>query len=141
MAFLLGIDTGGTYTDAVLLDDDTDTIVARAKALTTRPDLSKGIGAAMDDVLRRSNVEPADVAMVSLSTTLATNALIEGQGGRVGLVFIGFEEAELNKADLSEALGDVIPGHSDLPHAGLDVSEALLSRPDAAELLRKASGH
>ena len=44
-------------------------------------------------------------------------------------------------ADLSEALGDVIPGHSDLPHAGLDVSEALLSRPDAAELLRKASGH
>ena len=44
-------------------------------------------------------------------------------------------------ADLSEALGDDIPGHSDLPHAGLDVSEALLSRPDAAELLRKASGH
>ena len=106
MAYLLGIDTGGTYTDAVLLDDDTNTIVARAKALTTRPDLSQGIGAAMDEVLRLSTIEPADVAMVSLSTTLATNALIEGQGGRVGLVFIGFEEAELNKADLSEALGD-----------------------------------
>ena len=105
MAFLLGLDTGGTYTDAVLLDDETDTIVARAKSLTTRPDLSKGIGAAMDEVLQTSNIAPEDVAMVSLSTTLATNALIEGQGGRVGLVFIGFEEAELNKADLSEALG------------------------------------
>lgn len=42
--------------------------------------------------------------------------------------------------DLSDALGDVIPGHSDLPHAGLDVHERLLKRPDAADLLRKASG-
>jgi hypothetical protein len=41
--------------------------------------------------------------------------------------------------ELSQALGEVIPGHSDLPHAGLDVNEALLNRPDAAELLRKAS--
>lgn len=41
--------------------------------------------------------------------------------------------------DLSDAMGEVIPGHSDLPHAGLDVSETLLNRPDAAELLRKAS--
>jgi hypothetical protein len=41
--------------------------------------------------------------------------------------------------DLSAAMGDVIPGHSDLPHAGLDVAEGLLKRPDAADLLRKAS--
>lgn len=41
---------------------------------------------------------------------------------------------------LSAAMGDVIPGHSDLPHAGLDVSESLLDRHDIAELLRKASG-
>ncbi len=41
--------------------------------------------------------------------------------------------------DLALALGDVIPGHSDLPHAGLDVNENLLKRPDAAEMLRKAS--
>ena len=40
--------------------------------------------------------------------------------------------------EMSEALGEVIPGHSDLPHAGLDLAEALLGRPDAA-LLRKAS--
>ncbi|MEP3786587.1 Hint domain-containing protein [Ascidiaceihabitans sp.] len=41
--------------------------------------------------------------------------------------------------ELSEAMGDVIPGHSDLPHAGLDVQEGLLNRPDIAEVLRKAS--
>lgn len=40
---------------------------------------------------------------------------------------------------LSATMGAVIPGHSDLPHAGLDVSESLLDRPDIAELLRKAS--
>ena len=42
-------------------------------------------------------------------------------------------------ADLSKELGDVIPGHSNRPHAGLDVQEKLLDRPDAAELLRRAS--
>lgn len=41
--------------------------------------------------------------------------------------------------ELAEAMGDVIPGHSDLPHAGLDVDQGLLNRPDAAALLRKAS--
>ena len=41
--------------------------------------------------------------------------------------------------ELAAAMGDVIPGHSDLPHAGLDVEKGLLNRPDAAELLRKAS--
>lgn len=41
--------------------------------------------------------------------------------------------------DLAAAMGDVIPGHSDLPHAGLDVNENLLNRPDAAEVLRKSS--
>jgi len=44
-------------------------------------------------------------------------------------------------AELSAAMGDVIPGHSDLPHAGLDLAETLLDRPDAAALLRKASSH
>lgn len=124
MAHLLGIDTGGTYTDAVLLDEHTDNIVARAKSLTTRPDLSRGIGAAIDAVLDESGVAPSDVAMVSLSTTLATNALVEGHGGRVALIFIGFEEAELHKADLSDALnGDpaiiVTGGHS---HAGTEIA-------------------
>lgn len=124
MAILLGIDTGGTYTDAVLLDDDANRVIARAKALTTRPDLSAGIGAAMDAVLDDSGIEGSAVAMVSLSTTLATNALVEGQGGRVALVFIGFDAVELGKADLAEALGGdpvimVAGGHS---HAGSEVT-------------------
>lgn len=124
MAVLLGIDTGGTYTDAVLLDDDADRLIARAKALTTRPDLSVGIGAAIDAVLAESGLEGSAVAMVSLSSTLATNALVEGHGGRVALVFIGFDAAELGKADLAEALGGdpvilVSGGHT---HAGSEAA-------------------
>jgi N-methylhydantoinase A/oxoprolinase/acetone carboxylase beta subunit len=122
MPVLLGVDTGGTYTDAVLLDEDETRVLAKAKALTTRPDLAGGIAAAIDAVLAQGGVTPADVAMVSLSTTLATNALVEGQGGRVALVAIGFEEADLARDGLPEALrGDpvirLVGGHD---HAGTE---------------------
>lgn len=137
MAYLLGVDTGGTYTDAVILDEAADRVVARAKALTSRPDLSVGIAEAMDAVLQE--VPASEVAMVSLSTTLATNALVEGQGGRVALVLIGFDPAELERAGLKEALrGDpviYVPGghnHAGSPVVPLDtaaLAEALKGLP------------
>lgn len=149
MAILLGVDTGGTYTDAVLLDDESDRVIASAKALTTRPDLSNGIGAAIDAVLSESGMSGADVSLVSLSTTLATNALVEGQGGRVALVFIGFEEAELGKAGLSDALaGDpvifVAGGHNHsgaetAPFDRLALQEALDRLPDGISGVAVAS--
>ena len=105
MAFLLGVDTGGTYTDAVVLDDSTDQVIASAKALTSRPDLSKGITGAIDAALADAKVTPDQIALVSLSTTLATNALVEGQGGRVAFVAIGFDAADMGRAGLTEALG------------------------------------
>ncbi len=124
MAFLLGVDTGGTYTDAVLLDETSDAIVASAKALTTRPDLALGVAEAIDAAIKEASVQPADIAMVSLSTTLATNALVEGQGGRIALVTIGFEEAALGRAGLTDALrGDPVirlaGGHN---HAGAEIA-------------------
>ncbi|MBE0412597.1 hydantoinase/oxoprolinase family protein [Yoonia sp.] len=124
MAYLLGVDTGGTYTDAIVLDEVTDQVIAKAKALTSRPDLSVGVGAAIDAAVAQAGVVPADIAMVSLSTTLATNALVEGQGGRIALVFIGFAAAELGRAGLEDALrGDPVitlaGGHS---HAGGEVA-------------------
>ena len=106
MAILLGIDTGGTYTDAVLIDDTAPPpgIVAKAKALTTRHDLSIGIGGAVDGALAEAG-RTAQISLVSISTTLATNALVEGQGGRVLLILIGFEDAALDRAGLGTALG------------------------------------
>ncbi|MCW3783180.1 hydantoinase/oxoprolinase family protein [Defluviimonas salinarum] len=130
MAYLLGVDTGGTYTDAVILDEREDRVIASAKSLTTRPDLSLGVGRAIDAAIEKAGVKAAQVAMVSLSTTLATNALVEGQGGRVALVFIGFEESELARAGLTDALkGDPVirlaGGHN---HGGGEVAPLDLAR-------------
>ena len=120
MTYLLGVDTGGTYTDAVIIDEAQDRVLGSAKALTSRPDLAIGVGAAIDAAIAQAAVKPADIAMVSLSTTLATNALVEGQGGRIAFVAIGFDDAELARAGLTEALrGDPVVrlagGHN---HAG-----------------------
>lgn len=113
----LGIDTGGTYTDAVLFNRDKG-VLAKAKALTTRHDLAIGISGAMDRILERYQGALADIRLVSISTTLATNALVEGKGSSVGLVMIGFEEADMEKADLKAALsGDPViflPGGHDV---------------------------
>ena len=105
MTYFLGVDTGGTYTDAVILDTDANRIIGKAKSLTTRADLALGIGGAVDAALSAAGIAPAQIALVSLSTTLATNALVEGQGGRVALLFIGFEPADLDRAGLTAALG------------------------------------
>lgn len=135
MALLLGIDTGGTYTDAVLLNDAAGCLTARAKALTSRPDLSLGIGAAIDAVLAEgTGTDPADIALVSLSTTLATNALVEGQGARAALIMIGFDSAERGRAGLGEALGDdplieISGGHG---HSGAEAAPLDLAALDTA---------
>ena len=133
MAYLLGVDTGGTYTDAVVLDEGADRVVASAKSLTTRPDLALGVGRAIDAAVTQAGVAAGDIAMVSLSTTLATNALVEGQGGRVALIFIGFDAAELGRAGLTDAMkGDPVVmatgGHN---HGGGEVAPLDLAHIEA----------
>ncbi|MFO0295663.1 MAG: hydantoinase/oxoprolinase N-terminal domain-containing protein [Rhodospirillales bacterium] len=100
----LGIDTGGTFTDAAILDA-AGALRASAKAPTTRHDLAAGIGEAVGAVLAASGCAPGEIGLVGLSTTLATNAIVEGQGGRAGLVLIGFAPAQLARAGLDRALG------------------------------------
>ena len=85
---VLGIDTGGTYTDGVLLDYHTRKVVASHKSLTTRRDLSIGI----EEVMRQIRIEdPSAVMMTSISTTLATNAIAEGKSKRAALFLIGYD--------------------------------------------------
>ena len=101
MPLLLGVDTGGTYTDAVLICDE-ETVIASAKSLTTRHDLAIGIGGAIQAVLAESGANPSDITLASLSTTLATNALVEGQGERIGLVYIGFRALDIDAHGLAD---------------------------------------
>ena len=96
MDYRLGIDTGGTYTDAVLVDGEQQ-IVAIAKCLTTRHDLTIGIGNALAEL-------PAgilqNVTLVALSTTLSTNSVVEGRGAPVGVLLPGYRQQQIVKSGL-----------------------------------------
>jgi len=98
----LGIDTGGTYTDAVVIDTDSLEVLAKAKALTTKENLARGIIAAMDGI-------PHEILAladhVALSTTLATNACVEGKGGRAKLIIVGTTDEILHRVDAERVFG------------------------------------
>jgi len=113
----LGIDTGGTYTDAILFDDENG-VLATAKSLTTRHDLAIGIRDAMSMVLDKTDTARTEsIELVAISTTLATNAIVEGEGARTCLILIGQPEAILERSKLGAAVGDdyvirIAGGHS-----------------------------
>lgn len=81
----LGVDAGGTYTDAVLYDLEAGGLLDKKKAPTTKWDFTVGIGEALAALDRKGL---AAVEMTALSTTLATNAIVEGKGQKVGLLFM-----------------------------------------------------
>ena len=85
---LLGIDTGGTYTDGVLLDERTREVVATTKTLTTRHDLAECMLTALDALLPE---DPSRIRLAAISTTLATNAIAEGKGRPVALFLLGYD--------------------------------------------------
>ena len=91
----LGIDTGGTFTDGVLLDPIRQTVVKTAKVLTTHHDLKVCIENVLESLLAAPDegegVPLAEIRMVSLSTTLATNAIVEGKSRPVALFLIGYD--------------------------------------------------
>ena len=105
----LGIDTGGTYTDSVIIDFDTGKVLAKAKALTTRQDLSIGIADSIDNLEKNleqrtqgEGISFASLILVSVSTTLATNSIVEGKGARACLLGIGYDEKTLYKYGLGD---------------------------------------
>ena len=102
----IGIDTGGTYTDAVIVDYREDgsvpKVLAKAKALTTKGNLMRGIGAAMDALPHDQLLQ---VEQAAISTTLATNACVEGKGGRAKLVLVGSTDEVLRRVDAKGKFG------------------------------------
>ena len=82
----IGIDTGGTCTDAVIYDFETKAILAAGKTLTTKENLEIGIANALDQLPEDLLAQAESLA---LSTTLATNACVENKGCRAKLLIIG----------------------------------------------------
>ena len=106
----LGIDAGGTYTDTVLYDFQQRLVVGKGKALTTKDDYTVGITNSLEQILI---ADPQAIDLVGLSTTLATNALVEGKGARAGLLLIGYD-LELVQRFLQVAPYWIVAGGHDM---------------------------
>ena len=111
-SYLIGVDTGGTYTDAAVLDAASNEVLASAKALTTRGDLAVGVCEAIECVLTALGDDTASTAsrvkLVSVSTTLATNAVVEGHGSPVCVVLVGFDDTMVQRSGLSSAFPGLV---------------------------------
>jgi len=104
--YLLGIDTGGTFTDGVLLDYSTRAVLSAAKTLTTYGDLARGVA----EVIGRLHIDDPDrVELVGISSTLATNSVAEGKTRRTGLILIGYDPELIAQYQLDDEFGtDVV---------------------------------
>ncbi|UPZ27056.1 hydantoinase/oxoprolinase family protein [Streptomyces sp. LRE541] len=88
----VGIDVGGTFTDAVAVDATTLSLLGQVKVPTSHhheDGVAHGIVEALDRLLQQVGRDPADVAFLAHGTTQATNALLEGDVATVGLIGIG----------------------------------------------------
>jgi len=102
----LGIDTGGTYTHAAIVDFAKGAVISRATALTTRDNLYVGIANSIGGL---EGVDFNSIKLVSLSSTLATNSVVEGKGCRVGLLMVG---GDFNQTIPVDEVVEIKGGHN-----------------------------
>ena len=104
-SYLIGVDTGGTYTDAAIIEAQGHQVVARAKAITTKGDLAIGVSEAITQAVAQlpQGLRAQDIRLVSVSTTLATNAVVEGHGSAVGVLLIGFDAQMVERTGIGKA--------------------------------------
>jgi len=129
----LGLDTGGTFTDAVLLADGRR-VIASAKALTTPWNLAIGIAKAIRAVLdlRGTGASREQIGLVSVSTTLATNAVVENRFSPVCTLLIGFDDAMVERSGLQRHGGGLVVrvqgGHIATGEESAPLDEAAVTR-------------
>ena len=139
MTYQLGIDTGGTYTDAVIIDDN-KRIIATHKSLTTSYDLSVGINnviqALPTDLLK-------EIDLVALSTTLSTNAVVEGRGAPVAVLLPGYTQKQLTKSGINDIVSSericLMPGAHDAIGVAIEPLDMALATRTVIEQNSKVS--
>lgn len=135
----IGIDVGGTFTDAVAIDDATQEIIAKAKRPTThdaKEGVAEGIIEILRDILTENNIAPEEVVFIAHGTTQATNALLEGDVAKVGVIgmgsgfFAGRAASDTDVGDITLAPGKCLR----TAHVFIETDEA---EPMRAEISRR----
>jgi len=103
MTWRIGVDIGGTFTDAALVDEESGAI-GIAKTLTTPEDFGQGVVNALKEAIETYDVPPGDVTLLSHATTVVTNAILEEKGARTALIATkGFRDIlELRRSSRSD---------------------------------------
>lgn len=132
MSVRIGIDVGGTFTDAVAIDNETFELIGSAKVPTTHnaPEgVAAGIVQALHQVLETQNIAPEDVVFIAHGTTQATNALLEGDVATVGILTLGSglqgakSRSDTTMGDIELAEGKKLPSvnqYTDAAEEGLE---------------------
>ncbi len=129
----LGVDVGGTFTD-LLLHDDVGRRTFEAKTPSTPEDQSIGVANGVRLICEKAGIQPSDISLVLHGTTVATNAVLEGKGARVGLLVTeGFEYTlHLAKSWTPGPLFGWIVMDKPAPLASLDDTRGIPERVNAA---------
>ncbi len=133
MTHRLGIDTGGTFTDAVVVDSERN-VLASAKRLTTPQDLCIGIRNALQ-ALPTDLI--TDLELVSLSTTLTTNSVVESRGAAVCVLLPGYNEKQINDSGLYELLGKEYVHKLDGGHNATGEASQPLDRAEIEKIIKE----
>ena len=131
--FGLGIDAGGTFTDAVIYDLSADRVCSKNKALTTRWNLTEGIQEALAGL---DNEKLKAVELVAVSTTLATNAIVEGKGQKVGLILMP-PYGLFDPGDIDYEPKSIVPGRLEITGKETDPVNELQVRRIAREMVKR----
>jgi N-methylhydantoinase A/oxoprolinase/acetone carboxylase beta subunit len=133
----LGIDTGGTYTDGVLFDPHDQTVLKSMKVLTTHHDLKICISEIVDHLIPE---DPSVISFVSLSTTLATNAIAEGKRKTVALLLLGYDPDLVHQFNFQQQFGTnhyfFVQGRHDLN----GIEQIPLDEAEITRITQKISG-